>query len=121
MPAPHLELKDTEQVTGVKIFVGYGNATLRGVVKIENGSLSANARIYVQLTRPGEENSYLRPIMVDNRGNFLVEGVPPGQYDVNVGVRDGRVTKSVKQSVTLTDGVVTDVRIPVDVATPANP
>ncbi|HXQ73507.1 MAG TPA: carboxypeptidase-like regulatory domain-containing protein, partial [Pyrinomonadaceae bacterium] len=121
MPVPRFELKDAEQVTGVKIFVGYGTATIRGVVKIENGSLSSNGRIYVQLTKPGEENSYFRWIMVDDRGNFLVEGVPPGQYDVNVSVMDGKVRKSVKQTVTVTDGVVTDVRIPVDVATPANP
>lgn len=121
VPAPRIEVKDAEQVTGVKIFVGYGNATIRGVVKIENGSLTSNARIYVQVTSPGEENSFFRPVMVDDRGNFLVEGVPPGQYDVNVSVLDGRVRKSVKQSVTLTDGVVTDVRIPVDVSTPANP
>lgn len=121
IPVPRFELKDAEQVTGVKILVGYGTATVRGVVKIENGSLSPNGRIYVQITRPGEENSYFRPIMVDDRGNFLVEGVPSGPYDVNVSVLDGRVRKSVKQSVTLSDGVVTDVRIPVDVATPANP
>lgn len=121
IPMPRFEFKDAEQITGVKIFIGYGTATVRGVVKIENGSLSQNGRIYVQLTSPGEENSYFRSIMVDDRGNFLVEGVPPGQYDVNVSVMDGRVRKSVKQSVTLTDGVVTDVRIPVDVATPANP
>ena len=121
MPAPRIEIKDAEQVTGVKVFVGYGTATVRGVVQIENGSLSANGRIYVQLTRPGEEFSYLRWITVDDRGNFLVEGVAPGQYDVNVSVMDGRVRKSVKQSVSVTDGGVTDVRIPVDVASPANP
>ena len=121
VPAPRIEVKDAEQVTGVKVFVGYGTATIRGVVKIENGSLSANGRIYVYLMRPGEENSNFRWIMVDDRGNFLVEGVPPGQYEVNVSVMDGRVRKSVKQPVSVTDGVVTDVRIPVDVATPANP
>lgn len=116
-----VDLKDAEQVTGVKVFVGYGTASVRGVVKIENGSLSPNGRIYVQLMRPGEETSYFRWIVVDDRGNFMVEGVPAGQYDVSVSVMDGRVRKSVKQTITVSDGVVIDVRIPVDVATPANP
>jgi Carboxypeptidase regulatory-like domain len=121
VPAPRLEVKDAEQVTGVKIVVGYGTASVRGVVKIENGSLTPQSRIYVQLTKPGEEFSYLRPIMVDERGNFLIEGVPPGQYDINTSYMAGPVRKSVKQPVTLTDGMVTDVRITIDVAPPAKP
>jgi hypothetical protein len=120
-PAPRFELKDAEQVTGVKIFVGYGNASVRGVVKIENYVLPPEARIYVQLMKPGEEISYLRPVMVDDRGNFFIEGIPPGQYEISASVMSRLVRKTVKQAVTLTDGVVTDVRIPVDVATPANP
>jgi hypothetical protein len=120
VPASRVEVKDAEQITGVKIVVGYGNASVRGVVKIENGSLPPQARIYVQLTRPGEDFSYLRPIMVDERGNFLIEGVPPGSYEISASVM-GRVRKTVKQPVTLTDGVVTDVRITVDVGTPPNP
>jgi hypothetical protein len=58
--------------------------------------------------------------MVDERGNFLIEGVPPGSYEISASVM-GRVRKTVKQPVTLTDGVVTDVRITVDVGTPPNP
>jgi Carboxypeptidase regulatory-like domain len=121
VPAQRLQLKQADQVTGVKIFVGYGNATLRGVVKIENGSLPSGGQIYVNLMRLGDEASNLRPPVVDERGNFLMEGIPPGQYEVNVSVMGRGVRKSVKQSVILTDGAVTDVRINVDVATPANP
>lgn len=121
MPSPRFELKNAEQVTGVKIFVGYGNATIRGVVKIENGQLPPEARIYVQVTKPGEEVSYQRYVMVDDRGNFLVEAIPPGQYEISASVMSPKVRKTVKQVVTITDGVVTDVRIPIDVSTPTNP
>jgi len=123
MPAPRIEVKEAEQVTGVKIFVGYGNATIRGVVKIENGSLTSGTSRYVQVGRPGESNTYLRQAMIDERGNFLVEGIPPGQYVLTVTVMGGGVnkTKTAKQEVSLTDGVVTDVRITIDMATPDNP
>lgn len=121
VPTQRFEIKDAEQLTGVKIVLGYGTATVRGFVKIENGQLPPEARIYVQVTRPGEEVSYVRPVMVDERGNFLVEGMPSGQYEISASVMSRQVRKTVKQAVTLTDGVITDVRIPIDVSTPANP
>lgn len=123
MPASRIEVKEAEQVAGVKIFVGYGNATIRGVVKIENGSLTSETSRLVQVARPGESNTYLRQAMIDERGNFLVEGIPPGQYVITVTVMGGGVnkTKTAKQEVSLTDGVVTDVRITIDMASPDNP
>lgn len=123
MPAPRMELKEAEQVTGVKIIVGYGNATLRGVVKIENGPLPTGARVFLRLTKPGETASYMRPPIIDERGNFLMEGIPPGQYEITATVLGGEMKrpKPVKQEVSLTDGVVTDVRITIDTANPANP
>ena len=120
VPVQRIDLKPGEQITGVKIVVGYGNATLRGFVKLENGTLPPGGQIYVNVMR-SEGATNLRPPMVDERGNFLMEGIPPGQYDVHVNVMGPGVRKSVKQTVSLTDGVVTDVRITVDVAAPANP
>ena len=118
-----IEVKDAEQVMGVKIFVAYGNATLRGTVKIENGPLPSGARIFLRLTKPGEEASYLRPPVVDERGNFLMDGIASGQYEITATVMGGGLNfpKSAKQQVSLTDGAVTDVRITIDVASPSNP
>lgn len=123
MPAQRIEVKEAEQVSGVKIFVGYGSATVRGVVKIENGPLASGARIYVRVGRPGESNTYLRPTMVDERGNFLIEGIPPGNYEVSATVMGGnfKSPKVVKQEVSLTDGVVTDVGFTIDASNPPNP
>src|SRR4029077_19984491 len=36
-----VEIKEGEQVTGVRVIVSYGKATLRGVVVLENGPLPA--------------------------------------------------------------------------------
>ena len=118
--ATRVEVKEAEQVTGVKIFLAYGTATLRGLVAIENGSLPSGARIYVRLGKPGENTpTFMRPPIVDARGNFVVEGVPPGQYELTATVMGGGITlpKPVKKEVSVTDGVITDVRITIDATT----
>jgi hypothetical protein len=121
--SPHLDVKDGEQITGVKVFLGYGNATLRGVVTIENGPLPAGTRIYLQLTRPGERVSFLRPPQVDERGHFLLEGIPAGVYELTAYIVGGppKQRKPVKREVSLTDGITSDVNFSVDVATETNP
>jgi 5-hydroxyisourate hydrolase-like protein (transthyretin family) len=122
---PRIEVKDGETVTGVKVFVSYGNASLRGVVTVENGSLPDGARIFVRLVKTGETASFLRPPAVDARGHFLMEGIPPGVYEVTAQVFGPNIKapRPVKRTVTLTDGVVADVAITIDLAaqTPANP
>jgi len=121
---PRLEVKDGETVTGVKVFVGYGTASLRGVINVENGSLPAGARFMVRLSKPGEVNSFMRPPQVDARGHFMMEGIPAGTYDLQAYVMGGnRQQRSVKRTVSLTDGVVSDITVSIDLggSTPPNP
>ena len=72
-----LEIKEGEQITGVRIVMSYGNATLRGVVNIENGPLPQGARIVVRLMKPGDVPFNSRPPMVDERGHFVAEEYRP--------------------------------------------
>jgi len=121
--APRIEVKEGEQVTGVKIFVGYGNAILRGVINIDNGPLPSGARLYARLSKPGENTSYLRPPVIDERGRFVLEGIPPGVYELSVYIYGGyaKQPKPVKRDVSLTDGAVTDMSVTIDLATITNP
>lgn len=118
-----IELKDRQNVTGVKIFVGYGTAAVRGVVNVENGPLPAGARIYLRLARAGEENGpSVRNAAVDERGRFAVDGLLPGLHEIMayvVGV--AKEPKRVKQQVSLSDGVTTEVSITIDLAAPSEP
>ena len=118
-----VEIKEGEQVAGVKVFVGYGNASLRGVVNIENGPLPEGAYVFIRLNKPGENNSNLRPAELDARKHFMMEGIPSGPYEVTANVVGGpiKVPKQVKQNVNLTDGVVTEVELTIDVATLPKP
>jgi hypothetical protein len=115
---PRLEVKDGETVSGVRIFVSYGTASLRGVINVENGTVPPGARFTVRLTRMGETNSFLRPPQVDARGHFLMEGLPAGVYEVTAYmIGNARQTRpSAKRTVSLADGIVTDVTFTVDLA-----
>ena len=117
-----LEVKEGEQVTGVRVVVNYGTATLRGLVRIENDSLPDGARIFVRLVKPGETLN-IRPPNVDERGHFFVDGLSPGSYEITASIIGGNAkpTRSVKQTVVLEDGVTTDVNITLDLAAGPKP
>ena len=113
-PNGGVEIKDGEQITGIRIFVSYGNATLRGVVNVENGPLPEGAKLFVGLLKPGGNSANLRPPNVDDRGRFTADGIPPGTYELWVTVAGMKPRPPVKQSVVLQDGVITDVTITID-------
>lgn len=125
--ASRLEIKPGEQVTGVRVVVSYGTAIIRGLVKLENGSLPEGGRIFVRIVKagenmPGMSASALRPPQVDARGRFLIEGVPAGTYDLIANVSGGTIRSlMVKREVTVQDGETTDVTITIDLTTPVNP
>ena len=124
VPMPRgIEVKDGEQVGGIRVVVAYGNGSIRGVVKPENGSLPSSVQMYVRLAKPGENPFALRPSPIDSRGNFLMEGIPPGNYELRVmfsGAGSPRMPQP-KHEVSVQNGVVTDVIITVDLAPQPRP
>ncbi len=120
---PRVEVKDGETVAGVKVFVRYGTSTIRGVVSFFNGTPPPGARVMIQLSKPGESLPYNRQAEVDARGQFLIDNVPAGSYELRTMVlAAGRgQTLDQKKEVSVTDGAVSNVTITIDVATLANP
>ena len=118
-----IELKDGEQLTGVRVFLAFGNATLRGVVKLENGTLPPNARIFVRLTKPGENANTMRPPSVDARGLFLIEGLPAGTYEVHASIGAPGLTppRPVTREINIQEGVITDITLTIDMSAPIKP
>ncbi len=113
-----IEIKDGETLTGLRVIVSHGNASLRGFVKLENGSLPEGARILVRINKPGDTTTVMIPPPVDARGYFLMEGLVPGVYELTVtilGAPPG--PRPVKREVTVQAGVVADVMITVDMTT----
>lgn len=77
------ELNPGDQLTGVTLVFSYGNAGIFGRVEIKGGTLPPGSRMSVTARREGEEAgsiSSIRPAQVDARGQFLLEGLSPGNY-----------------------------------------
>lgn len=117
-----IQVQDAEQVTGIRVVVTYSNGSIRGVIKVENGTLPSGASLMVQLTKPGYPQGNIRPSMADSRGHFLIEGLPAGDYELMVYAPEWRGTPpTVKQIVTVADGAATEVIVTVDLAPAVKP
>jgi hypothetical protein len=111
-----VELSTNEQqVTGVKVVLKYGTGSIRGEVKLENGPLPSGSRLQVWIRKVDDASSNSRPYTPDLRGRFLIEGIDAGDYELNVQVNVlGREPPRAMQTITITDGTITEVAITVD-------
>jgi hypothetical protein len=119
VPRGGFEIKAGEQISGVRIVFSYGTGSVRGTINFENGPPAAGTRLWVRLSKPGDTDARFQQREVDARGRFLIEGVAPGTYDLHVnafnpGVRER--TPAITQSITVSDGAVTEVVVSLDLA-----
>jgi protocatechuate 3,4-dioxygenase beta subunit len=111
-----IEVGAGEQVSGVRIVVAYGNAIIRGQVRIDNGPLPEGTRMVVSARRVGGAGGSGtgngmpfngRPSEVDARGHFIIEGMAAGEYELTLRVFgpnfQGRRQHEVKQMITVGD------------------
>jgi len=117
-----IEVAAGEKVTGVRVVLAYGTGIVRGQVKIEGGTLSEDSRLTVRVLRPGDRAPLnMRPVEVDSRGRFVIEGLAAGEYELALdtylpGTPSARRPLSVKQSIVVADGVESDVTMILDLA-----
>jgi len=124
-----IKINDGEQVTGVRIILNYGSGTVRGIFKVEGGALPQNAVMHVSLRRLGEEQDWLNSMAgsasADARGQFFMEGIIPGTYELigAVYIPGSRgPSRTTKQQVVVSDGSVTNVTVTLNVdSTPDRP
>jgi len=113
-----IEVRDGENITGVRVFLKYSNGTIRGVVKTANGELPRNTHVAVWIGETeADARSFRASPVVDARGHFLIEGVPDGTYEINASVmlagsRTGAAVA--KQQVIVSDGSVAEVTLTVE-------
>jgi protocatechuate 3,4-dioxygenase beta subunit len=117
-----IEIKEGDQLTGVRVVVAYGTASIHGLVKIENGPLPESARMVARLFKAGTPPTPVTSSPVDARGQFLMEGVPTGVYEVQVMAFAPNVKGQIssKREINVQDGVVNEFAITLD-ATPQAP
>jgi hypothetical protein len=110
-----IEIKSGEQISRVRIVVGYGSGTIRGEIKLENGPLPSAGRVVVWIRKVVATPEPFRTYEADSRGHFLIEGVPAGNYDLYVNVNlPGRPGPNTKQPINVTEGSVNDVVVVLD-------
>lgn len=72
-----------ENVSGVRLVIGYGTCVVRGQVKVQNGELTPDTRLRI-MARRLESDSPPIGTVADARGRFTLEGLMPGEYEITV-------------------------------------
>lgn len=112
-----------EQVTGVRIVLGYGTGVIRGAITIEGGKLAQASRNYVMCRRISDNQSYSRgqpPVFADARGRFNIEGLMPGEYEISITTTVVPVSggaprvKSARVTASVTNGAETQATLVID-------
>ena len=120
-----VEVREGEQVAGLRLVVSFGNASIRGVIEVASGTLPPKANFYIWLRNLSEDptiaSSSRFAADVDARGQFVIEGLQPGTYELNAGIvlREMRMMlPAKKQQIEVTAGSSNNITVSVDI--PAN-
>jgi hypothetical protein len=123
-----VEIREREQVTGLRVVVGYANGAISGVIRPPTGmELPATARIQlvVRRTEDAVPGGYGTPVNPDSRGHFRVDGLLAGTYEIAVSVfMNASATPPLnipptRQTVVVTSGTVAEVTITLQIPKPA--
>jgi protocatechuate 3,4-dioxygenase beta subunit len=117
-----IEISAGAEVSNVRLVFEYGNGSIRGQVRAENGEIPEGSHLFIMLQKPGDSDS-ARPIaysQADTRGRFILEGLAPGEYQlvlrVQFSLMPPRRPAVARQSVTVASGVETEANLTLDMS-----
>jgi hypothetical protein len=122
-----VEIKEHEQITGLRLIVGHANGSISGLIKPPTDfELPATARLQVFVSRTEDlsTGSNISPVDADARGHFRVDGLMAGTYEIVVGAfitappTRTPIIPPTRQTVVVTSGAVTDVEITLQKSVP---
>ena len=115
----NLEVQAGESITDLRIVASLGAGTIRGTVRFVGGELPPNVRLFISTRREGAPQG--GGGLVDARGRFLIGSLTSGTYEVVLNMNymgpppgGARPIKPQSQTVTVSDGVETQVDFIVD-------
>jgi hypothetical protein len=118
-----IDLKDGEQINGIRVVARYNSSTgaIHGQVKFEDGELPPGSQVQISVKLIGETPSSSRirvgrsSPQLDSRGQFIAGQLEPGLYEVSatVSVNGQTSFETQKQQVSVTNNAVTDVTLTV--------
>ncbi len=128
MVARDMEIREHEQITGLRVTVGDANGGIAGVISLPTGyELPATGRLRV-LVRRSEDvgpGSNIAPVDADARGHFRIDRLIPGTYEMVVGIfmtappAQRSNIPPTRQTVVVTSGAVTDVEVTLQMPKPS--
>jgi protocatechuate 3,4-dioxygenase beta subunit len=97
-----------ENITNARVVVIHSVLKIRGEVKVVNGTLPGNLRLYVNARRTTEQmmGRNMQGGEVDQNGRFVIENLAPGEYELQVSTGfyrgaaqpDARISRAIGQA-----------------------
>jgi protocatechuate 3,4-dioxygenase beta subunit len=119
-----IELTAGQKLSGVRLVFVYGTGSVRGEIKIEDDREAGLLEVEIR-SAPGDARRFSRTTLVDDRSHFVLENIPPGNYEFVVRIktygneeRPGSPELG-KQVVTVTNG--TEVKLNLTIKLPDEP
>ena len=114
-PTGSIPVNSGDQITGVRLIVRYGTAIINGTVKIVNGKLPTDCRLYVSVREITALDRFL-PVEVDDRGHFTVRNLAAGTYFVTPNLSTPGAMNPVgpPQQIVVNDGATVNVTLTAD-------
>jgi len=81
---PGIDVGAGQNVSGVRVVIGYGTGVIRGQLQFQNGERTPDMRFRVSTRRLDETSPMPVWSEVDARGRFSVEGLMAGEYEIVV-------------------------------------
>jgi hypothetical protein len=116
-----IDLKEAEQINGIRVVVRYNSSTgaIHGLVKFEDGDLPAGSEVQISVKLIGERPQMSPRVrlggsspQLDSRGRFIASQLEPGLYEVSVAVSvNGQIFETPKQQVNVANNAVSDVTL----------
>ncbi len=79
-----IQVNSGEQITGVRLVLGYGTGVVRGQVQIVGGALPETVALLVGARSPDTGNTVGRVSQMAPNGTFRIESLPPGELEIYV-------------------------------------
>jgi uncharacterized surface anchored protein len=110
-----LALTDKD-LNGIRVVLAYKNASIKGHVTVTGGRLPENIKLMARVHHLSSDKRTDSSSMVtcDANGNFSLEGLEPGDYEV--AICDGRINFTEMRTVQVKKGAATEVSFTVNVA-----
>jgi hypothetical protein len=110
-----IEVREREQITGMRLIVNPRTGVLQGSVKVENGQIPME-RVWVSLQKSGDAERSGYGVPLDARGRFRLNGIAAGTYDLTAWayLPESGNRAMAKQQVVITGDQPTDVTLVMD-------